>query len=182
MGSPSRVASHPVTRRTALAALALAAVVSAVPVHAAPASAAGTWVWPVTGPVIRGFDPPDDPYGAGHRGIDIAAPFGSPVLAAEAGVVTFAGAVGGQLFVTVDHGGGLVSSSSWVSALLVRKNDIVARGQVIALSGAGHPNSLEPPHLHIGVRLDGQYVDPMAYLSPLSVAGLIRLAPLAPAA
>jgi murein DD-endopeptidase MepM/ murein hydrolase activator NlpD len=171
-----------VTRRTLLTALVFAAVATAVPVHAAPASAAGTWVWPVIGPVIRGFDPPDDPYGAGHRGIDIAVPFGTPVLAAETGVVTFAGKVGGQLFVTVDHGGGLVSSSSWVSALFVRKNDVVARGQAIALSGSGHPNTLEPPHLHFGVRLNGQYVDPMAYLSPLTVAGLIRLAPLAPAA
>jgi murein DD-endopeptidase MepM/ murein hydrolase activator NlpD len=58
----------------------------------------------------------------------------------------------------------------------------VAKGQVIALSGAGHPNSTEPPHLHFGVRLNGVYVDPFAYLAPLSVAGLIRLAPLAPAA
>jgi murein DD-endopeptidase MepM/ murein hydrolase activator NlpD len=166
-------------RRTLLAVIVLSA---AAALHPAPAVAAGTWVWPVTGPVIRGFDPPDDPYGAGHRGIDIAAPVGTPVLAAEAGIVTFAGKVGGQLFVTVDHGGGLVSSYSWVSALRVRKNDVVARGQAIALSGTGHPSSGEPPHLHVGVRLNGQYVDPLAYLSPLSVGGLIRLAPLAPAA
>ena len=64
-----------------MTALVLAGVVTAVPVHAAPASAAGTWVWPVTGPVIRGFDPPDDPYGTGHRGIDIAVPFGTTTAA-----------------------------------------------------------------------------------------------------
>jgi len=168
-----------VIRRTLLAAIVLSAAAALYP---ATAAASGTWVWPVTGPVIRGFDPPDDPYGAGHRGIDIAAPVGTPVLAAQAGTVTFAGKVGGQLFVTVDHGGGLVSSYSWVSALRVRKNDVVARGQTIALSGTGHPSSGELPHLHVGVRLNGQYVDPLAYLSPLSVGGLIRLAPLAPAA
>ena len=139
----------------------------------------GTWVWPVTGPVIRGYDPPDNPYGSGHRGIDIAAPTGTPVVAADAGTVTFAGKVGGQLFVTVNHGGGLASTYSWVSQLAVRKNDVVARGQVIALSGAGHPGSALP-HLHFGVKLAGQYADPMTYLSPLSVAGLIRLAPLVP--
>ena len=165
-------------RRTLPAAI----VLSAAAWYPATAAASGTWVWPVTGPVIRGFDPPDDPYGAGHRGIDIAAPVGTPVLAAQAGTVTFAGKVGGQLFVTVDHGGGLVSSYSWVSALRVRKDDVIARGQTIALSGTGHPASGEPPHLHVGVRLNGQYVDPLAYLSPLSVGGLIRLAPLAPVA
>ncbi|HET7928822.1 MAG TPA: M23 family peptidase, partial [Actinomycetota bacterium] len=37
-----------------------------------PVPQAGTWAWPVQGPVIRGFDPPDTPFGAGHRGIDIA--------------------------------------------------------------------------------------------------------------
>ena len=166
-------------RRTLLAAIVLSAAAALYP---ATAAASGTWVWPVTGPVICGFDPPDDPYGAGHRGIDIAAPVGTPVLAAQAGTVTFAGKVGGQLFVTVDHGGGLVSSYSWVSALRVRKDDVIARGQTIALSGTGHPASGEPPHLHVGVRLNGQYVDPLAYLSPLSVGGLIRLAPLAPVA
>ena len=127
----------------------------------------------------RAADLPRERDGAGHRGIDIAAPVGTPVLAAQAGTVTFAGKVGGQLFVTVDHGGGLVSTYSWVSALRVRKNDVIARGQTIALSGTGHPASGEPPHLHVGLRLNGQYVDPLAYLSPLSVGGLIRLAPLA---
>ena len=86
-------------RRTLLAVIVVCA---AAALHPATAAASGTWVWPVTGPVIRGFDPPDDPYGAGHRGIDIAAPVGTPVLAAEAGTVTFGGKVGGQLFVSVE--------------------------------------------------------------------------------
>jgi murein DD-endopeptidase MepM/ murein hydrolase activator NlpD len=157
-----------------LMVVSAAATIGVVPVRA---QAAGTWVWPVTGPVIRGYDPPDDPYGSGHRGIDIAAAVGTRVRAADAGTVTFAGEVGGQLFVTVNHGGGLASTYSWVSQLLVRKNDSVARGQTIALSGAGHPGSAVA-HLHFGAKLDGNYVDPMAYLAPLSVAGMIRLAPL----
>lgn len=142
------------------------------------ASAAGTWTWPVTGPVVRGFDAPDDPYGSGHRGIDIAAESGTPVRAVDAGTVTFAGRVGGELFITVQHGAGLASTYSWVSALSVGRSDVVVRGQVIALSGPGHPGSLEPPHLHFGVKLDGAYVDPLGYLAPMSVAGMIRLAPL----
>ena len=150
------------------------ASVVAAPAHAA---AAGTWTWPVTGPVIRGYDPPEDPYGSGHRGIDIAAALGTPVRAADTGTVTFAGKVGGQLFVTVNHGGGLASTYSWVSALLVHKGDLVARGQTIALSGVGHPGS-SFPHLHFGVKLGGDYVDPLDSLTPLLVGGMIRLAPL----
>jgi murein DD-endopeptidase MepM/ murein hydrolase activator NlpD len=147
----------------------------------APARAAGTWVWPVTGPVIRGYDPPDDPYGSGHRGIDIAAPVGTPVRAVDAGTVTFAGKVGGELFVTIHHDGGLASTYSWLSAAQVRKGDAVTRGQIVGLSGDGHPGS-PVAHLHLGAKLDGAYVDPMDYLGAVSVAGLIRLAPLAPPA
>ena len=145
------------------------------------AARAGDWTWPVVGVVIRGYDPPDSPYGAGHRGIDIAAPVGTPVNAAGAGTVTFAGRVGGHLFVTVNHGGGLVSTYSWLSELRVAKNDVVVAGQLIALSGSGHPGVL-PAHLHFGAKLDGAYVDPMDYLSPGSVVDLIRLAPLEAAA
>jgi len=141
------------------------------------AGPSGDWAWPVVGPVIRGFDPPTTPFGAGHRGIDIAAPIGTPVLAPAPGVVAFAGAVAGHLFVTVDHGGGLSSTSSWVSAILVRKGDAVARGSAVALTGTGHPG-VEPPHLHFGVRRGGEYVDPLGFLTPPSLVGLIRLAPI----
>jgi murein DD-endopeptidase MepM/ murein hydrolase activator NlpD len=161
-------------RKFCLALVVVAAVVGS----AGAARAAGTWAWPVIGPVVRGFDPPDSPYGSGHRGIDIAAPIGTTVVAPAAGVVTFAGAVAGRLYVTIDHGGGLLSTCSFLSATLVRKGDTVAEGQPIASSGPGHPGDLDPD-LHLGVRLAGQYVDPLDYLRPPSVADLIHLAPLA---
>jgi murein DD-endopeptidase MepM/ murein hydrolase activator NlpD len=143
-----------------------------------PARAAvSDWTWPVVGPVVRGFDPPDTPFGSGHRGIDIAAPFDTPVLAAAAGVVTFAGPVGGRLFVTVDHGGGLESTYSFLASVAVRRGAVVARGQVLGTSGWGHADTAVP-HLHFGVRLDDVYVDPMAYLGPIEVWRFIRLAPL----
>ena len=155
-------------------------VAAATLVPAAQASAAGgTWLWSVTGPVIRAFDPPASPYGSGHRGIDIAAPSGTVVVAPTAGTVAFAGAVGGYLFLNIDHGGGLSSTCSWVSGLSVRKGDAVTPGEPIALSGGGHPGDTVPS-LHFGVRLNGAYVDPMLYLRSADLTSIIRLAPLPP--
>jgi murein DD-endopeptidase MepM/ murein hydrolase activator NlpD len=138
----------------------------------------GSWAWPVRGPVIHAFDPPDSPFGAGHRGIDIAVPVGTSIVAPESGSVSFAGPVGGHLFITIDHGAELQSTYSWLSAISVRRGGLVARGQVIGTTGIGHPGSAIP-HLHFGVRLAGSYVDPLDYLGPQSVADLIRLTPLA---
>jgi murein DD-endopeptidase MepM/ murein hydrolase activator NlpD len=67
----------------------------------------GTYAWPVVGPVLRGFEPPPDPFGAGHRGIDIGAPFGSDIVAAQDGTVAFAGWVGGSLFISIEHPDGV---------------------------------------------------------------------------
>jgi murein DD-endopeptidase MepM/ murein hydrolase activator NlpD len=142
-----------------------------------PAHAAGDWTWPVVGPVIRGFDPPDSPFGSGHRGIDIAAAVGTPVRAAAPGTVTFAGPVGGRLFVTIDHGAGLESTYSFLDALSVRKGDVVSRGQSIARSGSGHAGDVVPS-LHFGVKLADVYVDPLDHLGPVDLWLFIRLAPL----
>jgi murein DD-endopeptidase MepM/ murein hydrolase activator NlpD len=140
------------------------------------AAGSGGWMWPVVGPVIRGFDLPDDPYGSGHRGIDIAAAVGTVIVAPSDGTVTFAGPVGGHVFLTIDHGGGLSSTYSWLTANLVKKGDRVMRGQQVAVTGWGHPGALVP-HLHLGVKLDGAYVDPLVYLGPISLAAFVRLAP-----
>jgi murein DD-endopeptidase MepM/ murein hydrolase activator NlpD len=145
--------------------------------RAATSPPVGSWVWPVTGPVVRGFEPPPTRFSPGHRGIDIAAPFGTPVHAPADGVVTFAGPVGGSLFVTIDHGDGYRSTSSFLSNVLVRRGQTVTAGEVVALSGRGHPE-MDQPQLHFGVRLNGEYVDPLLVLEPTSVVDLIRLAPL----
>jgi peptidase M23-like protein len=154
----------------------LLVVLAAVSSTSSLARAAVPWQWPVSGAIVRGFDPPDDPYGSGHRGIDIAAPVGTVVVAPDDGVVTFAGKVGGRLFLTIDHGGGISSTCSWLTSVLVHKNDHVVRGQAVATTGWGHTD-LPVPHLHFGVRKDGTYVDPLSFLATLSVASLIRLAP-----
>jgi murein DD-endopeptidase MepM/ murein hydrolase activator NlpD len=148
---------------------------------ATPVTAAGMWTWPVTGPILRAFDPPANPYGSGHRGIDIGTAVGTAIAAPAAGVVSFAGKVGGQLFLTIAHGGALQSTASWLTDVLVRKGDAVVEGQVVAHTGWGH--AADPsPHLHFSVRLAGVYVDPLDYLAPIDVSALIRLAPVGAAA
>jgi murein DD-endopeptidase MepM/ murein hydrolase activator NlpD len=148
----------------------------------ASSSTSGTLAWPLRGPILRGFEQPSNPYSSGHRGIDIGAPPGTPVHAAADGVVHFAGKVAGSLFVSIDHDGGLQTTYSWVSEVDVHKGDHVAKGDVVALSGEGHPGSSEPTHLHFGVKKDAEYVDPLQYLGAVNVVDLIHLAPLSTSA
>src|SRR4051812_50085597 len=63
-------------------------------------------VWPLQPQpeVVHGFDPPESPYGAGHRGVDLLGTVGQPVLAALPGTVTYAGSLAGRGVVVVDHG------------------------------------------------------------------------------
>lgn len=165
------------TRRSFLTSWVLLTT-AVVGLAVSPAVAAGTWTWPVQGPVIRGFDPPHSPYGSGHRGIDIAAPTGSVAVAPADGTIAFAGPVGGRLFLTIDHGGGVESTFSWVASLEVRRGDVVTQGQPVARTGGGHTGDLVP-NLHFGVKLDDAYVDPLTYLTSIDISALIRLAPLA---
>lgn len=160
-------------RRSLLTSLIVTSLVVSA---GAPAASAGSWLWPVTGPVVNPFDPPASPFGSGHRGIDIATPAGTLAVAPASGTVAFAGPIGGNLFLTLDHGGGLTSTFSWVSTLLVRRGDVVVVGQPVVLTGWAHPGSASAT-LHFGVRLDGVYQDPLAYLSSIDISSLIRLAP-----
>ena len=136
-----------------------------------------TYSWPVIGPIINGYRAPGTPYGKGHRGIDIGAAIGTDVKAAAPGVVAFAGSVAGALWVSIDHPDGVRTSYGYLSSIAVAKGDLVARGEVIAASGAGHPGS-QIPHLHFGARFGGEYIDPMLLLVPLDFSPLIHLAPL----
>jgi murein DD-endopeptidase MepM/ murein hydrolase activator NlpD len=136
----------------------------------------GSYSWPVVGPVIRGFLQPQDPYGPGHRGIDIAVSLGTPVRAANDGIVAFAGWVGGSLYVSVDHPDGVRTTYSWLSSVSARKGDAVRKGDVIAATGHGHPE-IPQPHLHFGARIGQTYIDPMLLLVGQDVASLIHLAP-----
>jgi len=172
--------------RTFVAPLALIAALVAAPGPQLPlltsqprgrsAPASGTYAWPVKGPVIRPFEPPPDPYSSGHRGIDIAVPFGTTIVAAQDGTVAFAGWVGGQLFISIDHADGVRTTYSWISAASVKKGQKVNKGDPIGLTGHGHPDAATP-HLHFGARIGSTYIDPMLLLEAASVVGLIHLAP-----
>jgi murein DD-endopeptidase MepM/ murein hydrolase activator NlpD len=156
------------------AAGALGAAVQSDPSLPAPAPA--SYSWPVVGPVIRGFEQPTGPYGAGHRGIDIGAHAGAPVRAAADGIVAFAGRVAGDLHVSIDHPDGVRTTYAFLGSVSVSAGSPVARGASIGSVGPGHQASTQP-HLHFGARFAGQYIDPMLLLERPSMVGMIRLAP-----
>jgi murein DD-endopeptidase MepM/ murein hydrolase activator NlpD len=120
----------------------------------------GRLLWPVPGTVTSGFGMR---WGRLHAGIDIAAPEGTPVRAADSGVVIFAGWAGGYgNLVLVAHGGGMVTAYAHLSSVAVGEGASVGRGSTIgAVGSTGHSTG---PHLHFEVRINGQPQDPMAYL------------------
>ncbi|MCU1413139.1 MAG: peptidase [Microbacteriaceae bacterium] len=140
----------------------------AAPVDAAAgATSSPVWSWPV-GPdhtIVRGFVAPLSDYGAGHRGIDIAAPEGATVTAPDDGVVFFSGVVVDRPVLSIQHADGLVSSYEPVESPLVA-GDVIHRGDAIGTVLAGH---CDQPCLHFGVRLHGDYVSPLTYLG-----GIVR--------
>lgn len=98
-----------------------------------------------------------------HRGMDIGAPAGTSVLAAEAGKVMTAGWNNSYgYYITINHGGGYVTLYAHNSKLLVKAGDSVTRGQVIAKVGS--TGNSTGPHIHFEVRLNGSYVNPRNYL------------------
>ena len=148
---------------------AVAALLAAAPPVAVDAATAGGYLRPVRGPIIRHFEPPPTPYAAGHRGIDMAVPIGTPVLASADGVVAFAGPVAGELFVSVDHPDGIRTTYSFLQSVTARRGSTVMRGEQIGTSGPGHVGSTQP-HLHFGARIGDDYIDP----EPLLLDGLRR--------
>lgn len=99
-----------------------------------------------------------------HKGVDIAVPSGSYVLASKEGKVeaaTYQSAAGN--YVCISHGDGLYTYYMHCSKLLVSPGDEVEQGQVIAYSGSTGIST--GPHLHFGVYVNGQYVNPLDYVS-----------------
>jgi murein DD-endopeptidase MepM/ murein hydrolase activator NlpD len=129
-------------------------------------SGSGVLAVPVPGAVTSGFGSRAHPiFGTTrmHTGIDLSASTGSPVRAADDGVVVVAGERGGYgIAVIIDHGNGLATLYGHLSKAGVAEGVNVARGQVIA--AAGSTGFSTGPHLHFEVRVNGNPVDPMRYL------------------
>jgi murein DD-endopeptidase MepM/ murein hydrolase activator NlpD len=113
---------------------------------------------PVRGPLLRAFDPPASRYGAGHRGVDLAAAPGEPVRAALAGTVSFSGTVARVGWVTVDHGGGLSTTYGPLDPRSVRAGDSVEAGGRLGRLAEG------ALHLDWGARVGDAYIDPLTLL------------------
>ncbi|MET0447949.1 MAG: peptidoglycan DD-metalloendopeptidase family protein [Aeromicrobium sp.] len=125
-------------------------------------AAPGGWSWPLDEHEVgRRFDPPADPYGAGHRGVDLEADVGDVVRAVAAGRVTFAGPVGGIPVVTIDHGG--ERSTYQPVAARVRVGDAVTARQVIGTLLGAHSHCAGAC-LHLGRLAGDDYLDPMDLL------------------
>jgi murein DD-endopeptidase MepM/ murein hydrolase activator NlpD len=164
------------------------------PVAAAPGGVpvgrpALSFNWPLPGrpPTLRPFLPPPTRYSPGHRGVDLGAVIGTPVRAAAAGVVGFAGPLAGRGVMTVLHDGGLRTTYEPVIAL-ARVGEAVSRGQQIGWLAAptGHcgPGT---SCLHWGLLRGSVYLDPLALfgVSPVRLfprGTALRQPPVSPAA
>jgi murein DD-endopeptidase MepM/ murein hydrolase activator NlpD len=151
-----------------------------VAAHAAPSARAGPvavaaaptllWNWPLPGTlaVTRPFDPPPEPWAAGHRGVDLAGLPGDLVMAAGDGVVVFAGLVAGRPVVSIEHPGGLRTTYEPVQPS-VGAGQAVVRGSPIGALVAGHAGCPVEACLHWGLRLGETYLDPLRLLQPPEV-------------
>jgi len=100
-----------------------------------------------------------------HEGIDVAAPYGSSVVAPAAGTVTrISHQTGYGLVLDIDHGNGISTKYAHLSRVLVRNGQRVTRGQPIA--AVGNSGLSTGPHLHYEVHVNGKVVDPLTYVLP----------------
>jgi murein DD-endopeptidase MepM/ murein hydrolase activator NlpD len=134
------------------------------PIKAAEATGAlPTFRWPVRGKVITGYGAKTN--GKANDGINLAVPEGTPVKAAEDGVVAYSGneLKGYGNLVLVRHSNGYVTAYAHASELLVKRGDTIKRGQIIAKSGQS--GEVGSPQLHFEIRKGSNPVDPLQFLN-----------------
>ena len=126
-----------------------------------------SFMMPVTGPITSMFGYRTHPVLGGtryHSGVDIAVDYGTPVLASNFGIVTEANYDGGfGNKVVISHGNGVETLYGHNSKLLVEEGDFVRQGQPIALAGSTGLST--GPHCHFTMKIDGELVDPLDYVS-----------------
>jgi murein DD-endopeptidase MepM/ murein hydrolase activator NlpD len=134
------------------------------PAKAADATGAlPTFRWPVRGKVITSYGAKTN--GKANDGINLAVPEGTPVKAAEDGVVAYSGneLKGYGNLVLVRHANGYVTAYAHASELLVKRGDTIKRGQIIAKSGQS--GEVGSPQLHFEIRKGSTPVDPLQFLN-----------------
>lgn len=129
------------------------------------------WTWPLAGFRLDApYVAPAHAYAAGHRGIDLRPLAGDEVLAPTDGIIAFSGEVAGRGILTIDHGGGFVTTFEPIESAL-RPGQAVARGaEVGVVSLGGHTPT---GALHFGVRRDGEYINPLLLLGGVPRAVLL---------
>lgn len=139
----------------------MAAPSTTMPSTATPPLANGpvTFIWPVRGQIVRQFN------GSTSKGIDIAGTSGTPIVAAAAGRVLYAGNSlrGYGNLIIIKHDNTFLTAYGHNRTLLVKENDVVTKGQAIAEMGDTQADRVM---LHFEVRQDTKPVDPMKFLPP----------------
>ena len=122
-----------------------------------------TFRWPVRGRVITSYGAKTN--GKQNDGINVAVPEGTPIKAAEDGVVTYSGneLKGYGNLILVRHSNGYVTAYAHASELMVKRGDSIKRGQVIAKSGQS--GEVGSPQLHFEIRKGSTPVDPLQFLN-----------------
>src|SRR5690606_32309180 len=166
----ARSSADPATRSSARPAIRSSAGDPGTPTR-------GRFAWPLhpTPPVVRSFDPPDTPFGAGHRGVDLGGRRGQPVLAASAGVVVYADKLAGRGVISIEHDA--VRTTYEPVRAEVKVGDQVYEGQRIGTLESGHEGCPEAACLHWGALRtvpELQYLDPLQLVRSRSV---VRLKP-----
>jgi len=126
----------------------------------------GQWAWPLAPrPIVsQRFAAPAERWSSGHRGVDLVAAPGQPVLAPSGGVVTFSGVIAGRGVVVVSHPGGLRTSAEPVEAALP-VGSVVGKGQQVAVVSGAPPGHCPPTTcLHWGVLRGESYLDPLLFV------------------
>lgn len=134
--------------------------------YSSPSRGSGRYIWPASGPITSPYGMRTHPVTGVyklHTGIDIGAPNGAPIVAADAGTVITAGWMNGYgNTVIIDHGGGYSTLYAHMSSMAVSGGAGVNQGQVIGYVGSTGWST--GPHLHFEVRINGNYTDPLSYL------------------
>jgi murein DD-endopeptidase MepM/ murein hydrolase activator NlpD len=168
LGSPSPAPRSTVPKTSAPKASAPKAVARPAAIPQPPPRAGGKFLWPVQGRMIKGFGSRQG--GLHNDGINIAAPLGTPVRAAENGVVAY---VGNELrgfgnLILLKHTGGWVTAYAHTDAFLVKRGQRVKRGQAIARIGSS--GNVSRPQLHFEIRKGTRAVNPALFLGAQKAA------------